>query len=185
MIGGAGLDTVYMWGSASSSIISRSGDVTFIKDMILGDVDILTSDVEQAEFLDGIIVVFDFSTQLATDVYKLYQAAFARMPDNVGFRYWVDIADKTHLALNTVSNFFLTSTEFAQKYVVATNAQFISALYHNVLGRDPDAQGAEYWVKELNSGHSRGQALVDFALSNENAVLVGNHIINGFWTTAF
>ena len=45
-------------------------------------------------------------------------------------------------------------------------------LYKNVLGRDADAEGLNYWVGNLSSGaETRYEALLGFAESAENKAL--------------
>ncbi|MEL6982002.1 MAG: DUF4214 domain-containing protein, partial [Actinomycetota bacterium] len=36
-----------------------------------------------------------------------------------------------------------------------TNASFVDALYQDILGRQPDADGRSYWIDQLGSGRAR------------------------------
>ena len=48
------------------------------------------------------------------------------------------------------------------------NAQFVTLVYNNVLGRAPDAFGLSYWVGQLDGGlMTRGQVMVGFSESPE------------------
>ena len=117
-------------------------------------------------------------------VYELYQAAFARIPDNAGFVYWAGIADSQHTSALTLADDFIASPEFAQKYGASpSNTTFVTELYANILGRTPDAGGLDYWIGQANAGQPRDQLLVDFATSPENVNLIQPHVANGFWTT--
>ena len=49
-----------------------------------------------------------------------------------------------------------------------SNADFVTKLYNNVLGRQPDIGGAHYWTQQLDSGTARDTILVGFALGTEN-----------------
>jgi hypothetical protein len=67
--------------------------------------------------------------------------------------------------------------EFDALYGVnPTNESFVMQLYHNVLHRDPDADGFNYWVNVLaQSGdktEARTQMLIGFSDSLENQALV-------------
>ena len=140
--------------------------------------------MEQVKFSD-FTLVFDLTSSTDQAVYKLYQAAYARIPDNSGFRYWAATADATGMTPISLAHQFLTAPEFTQKYGAnPSNLAYATAMYSNVLGRTPDSAGLAYWVSNLDRGEARDQLLVDFALSSENAALVGSHISNGFWTTA-
>ena len=45
-------------------------------------------------------------------------------------------------------------------------------LYNNILGRDADADGYNYWVGQLNNGiEDRSELLLGFAESSENQLL--------------
>jgi hypothetical protein len=44
----------------------------------------------------------------------------------------------------------------------------VKLVYQNVLGRQPDANGLQYWTKQLNTNKkSRGQVMLSFSDSNE------------------
>ena len=46
--------------------------------------------------------------------------------------------------------------------LIATNKAFVQALYTNLLGREADAEGLEFWANVLTSGTSRGDLLAQF-----------------------
>ena len=50
-----------------------------------------------------------------------------------------------------------------------SDSTFVNTLYKNVLGRDADASGLNYWLGQLSSGaETRYEALLGFAESGEN-----------------
>jgi len=63
----------------------------------------------------------------------------------------------------------------------------LTKLYQNVLGRDPEASGYNWWLNELNTNPSKTKAkvLADFAESGENqagvASLIGSGITYEPW----
>jgi uncharacterized repeat protein (TIGR03803 family) len=117
-------------------------------------------------------------------VYELYQAAYARMPDNAGFLFWAGIADSQHTTAIALADAFLAAPEFTQKYGAnPSNAAFVTELYANVLGRAPDQAGLTYWIGQANAGAAHDQLLIAFATSQENVQLIAPHVSNGFWTT--
>jgi hypothetical protein len=64
--------------------------------------------------------------------YRLYQAAFDRVPDLEGLGYWIDQVDKGEPLWN-LAHGFITSEEFKLKYGEnPTNEEYIQALYQNV-----------------------------------------------------
>ena len=53
-----------------------------------------------------------------------------------------------------------------------SNEQYVKTLYQNILDREPDVDGYNYWVGQLNNGiEDRSELLLGFAESNENQIL--------------
>ena len=58
--------------------------------------------------------------------------------------------------------------------VVSQELQFhlLDYLYQNILDREPDKDGYDYWVRQLNNGiEERSELLLGFAESTENQTL--------------
>ncbi len=102
------------------------------------------------------------------EVFRMHQAAFGRAPDGDGFGYWVD-ARNHGVAIGQQASAFAGSAEFAIRYGNPSNADFVTLLYGNVLGRAPDPDGAAYWVDRLATGTTRGDLLAGFVQSAEFA----------------
>ncbi len=68
---------------------------------------------------------------------------------------------------------FLVSPEFAERYGTnVSNAQYVETLYVNILGREYDQEGYNYWLGNLNSGlETRYELLLGFAENAENLAL--------------
>jgi len=120
--------------------------------------------------------VFDQVTGMETQdaqVFRLYNAAFARFPDSSGLRYWINEYKSGISNYRTIAQSFINSNEFALRYGANnSNEEFINNMYKNVLGRLPDASGLAYWVGNLNSGvDSRVNVLGGFSESAENKIL--------------
>ncbi|HWS74091.1 MAG TPA: DUF4214 domain-containing protein, partial [Quisquiliibacterium sp.] len=118
---------------------------------------------------------------IAGKAYRLYQAAFARTPDQEGLGYWISQLDAGETLFNVATG-FLGSDEFKTAYGAnPSNETYVQALYQNVLGRDPDQAGYDYWNSVLNPGYTtRQQMLVDFSESGENKAALMDVIGNGF-----
>jgi hypothetical protein len=121
----------------------------------------------------------------AGQAYRLYKAAFNRSPDTAGLGYWIANLDEG-MSLRIVSTAFIGSAEFQALYGVDTsNNKLIELLYNNVLSRDPDADGLNYWQGQLTAGLSHADLLVNFSESNENQenviALIGNGIAYEQW----
>ena len=115
---------------------------------------------------------FDQVTGLNTysgRMFRLYNAAFKRLPDPDGLEYWIDKLSTGDNTDRVISESFLASDEFAERYGTdISNGQYVKTLYTNVLGREYDQDGYDYWVGKLDEGRERYQLLLNFAESDEN-----------------
>ena len=119
---------------------------------------------------------FDLVTGFNTDdakMFRLYNAAFKRFPDADGLKYWIGKYTSGENDARTVAQSFLISDEFKQLYGAnVSNAKYVETLYVNVLGRDYDQEGYNYWLGNLNNGiETRYELLLGFAESAENKTL--------------
>ena len=119
---------------------------------------------------------FDQVTGLNTDsgkMFRLYNAAFKRLPDPDGLRYWIGNFSSGKDDERAVASSFLVSDEFKHRYGEnVSNEIYVETLYVNVLGRDYDQKGYNYWLGNLNNGtETRYELLLGFAESAENKTL--------------
>ena len=99
-------------------------------------------------------------------VVRLYLGFFNRIPDSAGLKGWV-AAWRTGTSIATIASSFARSAEFTQTCGTLTDAQFVTLVYRNVLGRAPDAAGNAGWLAQLRNGASRGDVMVGFTESQE------------------
>ena len=106
-------------------------------------------------------------------MFRLYNAAFARFPDADGLEYWIDKNGSGENSKREVAQSFIASEEFSDKYGDNVSTEdYVKTLYNNILGRTPDPEGYDYWVGQLSSGNeTRAEALLGFAESAENKAL--------------
>lgn len=100
---------------------------------------------------------------------RLYIAYFKRLPDAAGIDYWLGRMDGG-LGLNAVSAQFAKSPEFRTLYGNTSDTAFVTLVYQNVLGRNPDADGLAYWVDRIERGMTRGTVMTSFSESPEGRV---------------
>ena len=146
-----------------------------ITDEITGYVYLTFADKELF-LIDDIKGTFDQVTGLNTnsgEMFRLYNAAFARFPDADGLKYWIDQFSSGRNTRRVVAQSFLGSAEFIEKYGSnVSDETYVNNLYKNVLGRDADTKGLNYWVGNLSSGiETRYEALLGFSESPENKAL--------------
>lgn len=134
------------------------------------------TNIERLSFADR-SVAFD---GIGESVYRLYEAAFGRKPDDAGLGYWIAQRD-AGLSLEEAARSFIASAEFQQQYGTnLDNAGFVGALYSNALNRAPDAAGFAYWTDQLERGTiSRHAMLAAFSESPEHVAQLVGSLQNG------
>lgn len=90
-----------------------------------------------------------FSGVLVDD---LYLSALGRPADGGGRTYWVTTMAEG-LKYEHLGTLFYGSPEYVRR-AGHTNASFVTSLYRNILGREPDAEGLAYWVGLLDGGQA-------------------------------
>jgi len=105
-------------------------------------------------------------------VFRLYNAAFARLPDANGLENWINGNKSGGQTYASSALEFSKSQEFKNRYGSnVSDTQYINTLYNNVLGRTPDPGGLSHYQGLLASGKDRGSLLLDFSESPENRQL--------------
>jgi Ca2+-binding RTX toxin-like protein len=108
-------------------------------------------------------------------VFRLYQATLGRAPDAGGLLAWSGALANGRPYLDVVSG-FVNSREFQARYGATTDAQFVTLLYGNVLGRAPDPGGFAAWTGALGRGMTREQVVQGFAQSREFTAAMADDI---------
>ena len=135
-----------------------------------------TSSFRDVSAIVDIKGTFDQVTGLNTDdakMFRLYNASFKRLPDPDGLKYWIGKYSSGENDERAVASSFLVSAEFKERYGEnVSDSTYVNTLYKNVLGRDADTGGLNYWLGQLNSGaETRYEVLLGFAESAENKSL--------------
>jgi hypothetical protein len=174
--GSAGVDTIVYACNKDSFTITKTASGWIVSSAAEG-LDTLTN-VERIKFGNGTLAL-DISGN-AGQTYRLYQAAFNRVPDNGGLKYWISVMDGGS-SLKDVALGFMGSPEFKSLYGSnPPNEDFVIKLYANILHRAPDPAGYAYWVDTLNAKLiTQADALILLSESTENQAGVINAIING------
>jgi len=113
--------------------------------------------------------LFADSTRTAhLQVIRLYLAYFKRSPDHGGLAYWTREIGNGTRDINDVSNAFAASHEFKTTYGSLSNIDFVTLVYRNVLGRDPEPNGFAFWTNQLDKHLAiRGRVMTEFSESSE------------------
>ncbi|OUT99771.1 MAG: hypothetical protein CBC60_06990 [Betaproteobacteria bacterium TMED100] len=192
--GGAGFDVYKLTYAYDNYSLNQVSDETWLIDGNPGEGDDLITGIERLSFGDvtfgdSMIQIVALDTgpgETAGQAYRLYQAAFARMPDGQGVSYHVNDIEKNGLNLYQVAQNFLASPEFLDKYGSnLSDIDYVNALYQNVLGRSGSETEVKFYIdnfekEKTEAGYmDRGMALIGFSESPENISLVASQIDNG------
>jgi len=181
--GNDGLDVVRYMGARENFTVTKGvyGHLVQDKSGNLGR-DTLV-DIERVQFQDNKWLALDVDG-VAGQVYRLYQAAFDRVPDAGGFSYWLNAMDKGY-TLSQIASLFLPQKEFIDMYMSdPSDANFVTKLYAHVLHRAPDEAGLQWWLENVNRA-SRAEVLVMFSESPENQAQVIGSIQHGIEYTPY
>lgn len=138
----------------------------------------LVANTSRIAFKD-VTIAFDIDG-IAGQAYRIYQAAFGRVPDQAGLGYWIKQMDNGS-SLTNVAASFMVSTEFKNLYGTSPSVDtFLTTLYKNILGRVPDQAGYDYWKNQILAGQiTQPGVLASFTESAENKAKTSAATQNG------
>lgn len=176
--GGTGLDTAIYADLRTRYEVRSFGDRFLVTEPTGTDGRDLMSNVERLAFQDA-SVALDIDGN-GGKAFRIYQAAFNRIPDEAGVGFWIYQLDQG-ATLESIAGGFIESAEFRSIYGDApSNFDVVYRFYLNVLHREPDAGGLDFWVNVLDSNlATRAQALIGFSESRENYLQLIGGMTNG------
>lgn len=144
------------------------GDSVRISDRSGDDGTDRLSNIEMLSFANAAFELFRFndvanlSAEEFSSFAEMYIAYFNRAPDAAGLMFWAN-AFANGVSLAETAEFFALSPEAQVAFPAGTdNVAFVSTVYDNVLGRQPDAAGQSFWIGVLDSGAvSRSQFVLE------------------------
>ena len=121
-----------------------------------------------------------YSKSAQAMVYRLYRGIKANNPDPSGYQYWTQQLAGDRVGSQAAAEQIIASNATLKD---ATNEVFLTALYKNMLFRDPDAKGLENWKKRMtNKQWTKARVAVTFATSKESINRNFQPMIE-FWAT--
>lgn len=94
------------------------------------------------------------ATQASLDqIQNLYIAFYGRPADLAGQTYWADELEAANGDLTAIIDAFASSEEYDSQYGDLTNEELVNALYQQILGRDAEQGGLDFYVGELEAGN--------------------------------
>lgn len=175
--GGKGLDTVVYNSPSTDFRIERGVYGVTVTDRTgkYGSDNLI--DVERIQFADK-MVGLDIEGNVG-QIYRLYRAAYDRVPDQDGLAFWIKAMDTGNYSLADIAGYFLADKEAQALYSTnPSDEYFITKMYHHVLHREPDGGGFQFYVDGLKLV-TRQEVLAFFAESPENKAQVIGSIEHG------
>jgi len=118
----------------------------------LNDTTTITANFMKNESTTGICKKRPFT--ISEDiVLSFYVAFYGRPPDTGGFDYWATQLDINKGNISDLIEPFSNEAEYTEKFGPLDNKGKINRLYNQILGRDADDEGLEYYSKELERGN--------------------------------
>ena len=180
--GFGGLDTVRFNGTSALYTITDDNQLNIEVYASGSGITHTLKNIERLQFDNGYLA-FDTDGTAGT-TFRLYQAAFDRTPDAEGMGFWLRHFDAGTITLQQMASYFIGSQEFESRYGNPESLQddvFLSSLYNNVLDRNPDQAGFDFWSDQQENGLSRAMILQYFTDSEENILKVAGAVDDGIW----
>lgn len=176
--GGNGIDTVVFSGSRASFSVSSAEAGAWVISSASGGSDWLRN-IERVKFDDKFLAL-DIQGN-GGQAYRLYQAAFDRQPDAKGLGDWIEFLDRGGSLVDAAKG-FVVSPEFRGLYGANPGtAELVTRFYQNVLHRDPEPAGFEYWYQQITANvQTVPMVLSKFSESPENQANLVGVIGDGF-----
>ena len=110
------------------------------------------------------------------EVESYYETFLGRQGDTAGVQSWVN-AFLSGMSELQVEQAFLMSPEYQAAH--PDNSAFLTGLYQDLLGREPDSAGSLAWALALQQGLSRAQVAQAFLTSDE----FYTRMLNGYYAS--
>ncbi len=154
------------------------------KDFIIGYATLAVSVVEDKVFLAdenaGLMIFQTIDSKKLGKIDKfinfLYLNILEREPDSEGIKYWRERLLEGKREAKEVVRFFFESDEFKSKNL--SNEEFLKIIYRTIFQREPDKEGASYWLSKLSKGAKREDVINYFIESKEFENLLKSFGIN-------
>ena len=92
---------------------------------------------------------------------RLYTCCLGRDPEEDGLNYWALALTNLEASGYQAASLFFTLPEFVG--LNTTNEEYLMRLYTTFMGREPEADGFNYWLGLLNNGSDRVDIMKAFA----------------------
>ena len=125
--------------------------------------------IDEATTLEQLVNSSDYDSQVQGDVLRLYRAFFDREPDVGGAPNWIAV-NRGGWSLDQIAEFFTQRNAFANSYAGTTDRTYITRIFSNVLDRDYDQEGFDYWLRLLETRQLTRGGIVRWTAANNEFI---------------
>jgi len=91
------------------------------------------------------------------EIAKIYIAAFNRVPDEGGLQNWMNQYTAGLMTYAQIATDFTKQAEYTAAYPsYLTSSEYITEIYQNVFGRNPDEGGLQNWINQIDNSSITG-----------------------------
>jgi hypothetical protein len=160
----------YRFSVTALTELSPEGGYSFYTEPFgINDPDQPVSSYADAPTLGALVGTIDFVPSLDAPILRFYVGYFNRGPDLDGAKYWLGVR-RQGFSLDEIAAFMSDSDEFRDTYQGVSNAAYIDRIYRNVLGRQYDEAGYEYWLGLLEGGTLSRPGVVRWITAGEEFI---------------
>lgn len=124
--------------------------------------------IAEATTMEELINSSDYSAEIHGDLLRLYRAFFNREPDVGGAKYWIDI--NAEHDLDAIAGWMSDGQEFFNNYNGTVNRVYLERVYQNILGREYDQGGFDYWLDFLERDALTRSGVVRWIAANQEFI---------------
>lgn len=158
--GGNGTDLVRFDDIDEGNLTIRfDGGLSLLSDRTDPENSMLVLSVEDIQTSGGTVFELDkhdgiglISAADLTTLTELYIAYFDRAADALGLSFWATAFQKNGFTFQEIADLFFTQPETVALYSGVSDGDFVTSVYQNVFGRNPDQDGLNFWTGQLASG---------------------------------
>ena len=161
---GAFVDRLY------ANVLGRAGEAEGRKHWVdslnngVGRAEVLVAFSESAENKAGTAAlvqngIWDRS-EAATEVARLYDTVFGRLPDAPGLAFWKEAMEDGQKSLYDVAVAFTASAEFRSRCGDLGDRDFVNAMYVNALDRPAGQAELDHWMHHFDGKSSQRTVVV-------------------------
>ena len=106
---------------------------------------------------------------------RLYTECLGREPEEGGLKYWSLGLTNQELTGSQAAHEFFYCKEFNDHGY--DNKELITRMYKTFMGREPDTDGLNYWLNNMNNGMTKDQVFNSFVQSQEFTEICASYAI--------